>query len=73
MLQEVNPNSKLDPKCLNPFEVREVLQAIRYTDVQPVDRIAHKGLLYNIHAVLPDRVSGQDYLTLMCGQGVNDG
>ena len=46
---------------------------IRSTDVQPADRIAHKGLLYNIHAVLPDRVSGQDYLTLMCSQGVNDG
>ena len=46
---------------------------VRHTDVRPIDRIAHKGLLYNIHAVLPDRVSGQDYLTLMCSQGVNDG
>ena len=46
---------------------------VRHTDVRPIDRIAHKGLVYNIHAVLPDRVSGLDYLTLMCSQGVNDG
>ena len=46
---------------------------VRHTDVRPIDRIAHKGLVYNIHAVLPDRVSGLDYLTLMCSQGVNNG
>ena len=46
---------------------------VRHTDVTQADRIVHKGLFYNIHAVLPDRVSGLDYLTLMCSQGVNDG
>ena len=46
---------------------------VRHTDVRPIDRIAHKGLGYNIQAVVPDSASGLDYLTLMCSQGVNDG
>lgn len=46
---------------------------IRHTDISQSDRIMHKGDVYNIHAVLPDRVSGLEYITLMCSKGVNDG
>ena len=46
---------------------------IRHTDIAQSDRIMHKGDEYNIHAVLPDRVSGLEYITLMCSKGVNDG
>lgn len=36
-------------------------------------RIVHRGQVYNVHGVLADPVSGLEYLTLPCGEGVNDG
>jgi SPP1 family predicted phage head-tail adaptor len=36
-------------------------------------RILHRDRIYNIEAVLPDKVSGLEYLTLMCSEGVNRG
>lgn len=36
-------------------------------------RILHRDLIYNIHGVLTDPVSGLEYLTLPCSEGVSDG
>lgn len=36
-------------------------------------RIIHRGQVYNVHGVLADPVSGLEYLTLPCSEGVNDG
>jgi len=36
-------------------------------------RIIHRGQIYNVHGVLADPVSGLEYLTLPCSEGVNDG
>lgn len=46
---------------------------VRMTDVIPKDRIVYNGVYYNVHAVLPDNVGGQRYLTIMVSSGVNDG
>ncbi|MDF7648097.1 phage head closure protein [Erwiniaceae bacterium L1_54_3] len=47
---------------------------IRYrADVTCKHRILYRGKTYNIEGVLPDPVSGLDYLTLPCSEGVNDG
>ncbi|HBR1869575.1 TPA: phage head closure protein [Klebsiella pneumoniae] len=47
---------------------------IRYRpDVTRKHRILFRGSVYNIEGVLPDAVSGLEYLTLPCSQGVNDG
>lgn len=32
-----------------------------------------RGTLYNINGVLPDNVSGREWVTLVCSSGVNDG
>jgi len=37
------------------------------------NRIVFRGQIYNIEGVLPDAVSGREYLTLPCSEGVNDG
>jgi SPP1 family predicted phage head-tail adaptor len=42
-------------------------------DVTSKHRILHRGKTYNIEGVLPDPVSGLDYLTLPCSEGVSDG
>ncbi len=36
-------------------------------------RVLFRGKILNIHGVLPDPVSGLEYLTLPCSEGVNDG
>lgn len=36
-------------------------------------RIVHRGQIYNIAGMLPDNVSGLEYITIPCGQGVNNG
>jgi len=47
---------------------------IRYReDINADWRIVHRGKIYNVEAVLPDLLSGLDYLTLPCSQGLNDG
>lgn len=38
---------------------------IRARDVDPAMRVVHGADIYNIHAVLPDPVSGREYVTLM--------
>ncbi len=47
---------------------------IRYrADVTTKMRVTHGSEIYNVHGVLPDKVSGREYLTLMVSRGVNDG
>ncbi|WP_223509421.1 phage head closure protein [Rahnella sp. GSA61A] len=47
---------------------------IRYRpDLTAKHRIIFRGKVYNIEGVLPDPVSGLEYFTLPCSQGVNDG
>ena len=36
-------------------------------------RILHRGQVYNIAGLLPDRVSGLEYITIPVSAGVNDG
>lgn len=42
-------------------------------DVTDKCRVIHRGKILNIQGVLPDPVSGLEYLTLPCSEGVNDG
>lgn len=71
---------------VEPLSAREFISAqavqskvsarivIRYRpDVDAAMRIMHRGKMYNIEGVLPDPVSGLEYLTLPCSEGVNDG
>lgn len=47
---------------------------IRYRDdIDASMRISHRGKIYNIEAVLPDNISGLEWITLPCSEGVNDG
>lgn len=47
---------------------------IRYRpDITSKHRIEYRGKIYNVEGVLPDPVSGLDYLTLPCSEGVNNG
>lgn len=36
-------------------------------------RAVHRGLIYNIEAVVPDNKTGNQWLTLHCSSGVNAG
>lgn len=36
-------------------------------------RIIHRGQVFNVHGVLADPVSGLEYMTLPCSEGINDG
>jgi SPP1 family predicted phage head-tail adaptor len=42
-------------------------------DITPKWRAVFRGKIFNIEGVLPDPVSGLEYLTLPCSEGVNDG
>jgi len=47
---------------------------IRYiAGVLPTMRIKHGSDIYNIQGVLPDRVSGRQYLTMPVSRGTNQG
>lgn len=47
---------------------------IRYREnVDASMRIAHRGKIYDIAGVLPDKDSGLEYLTLPCSEGANAG
>lgn len=50
-------------------EVRAKI-VIRYREVNAAMRVLHRGMYYNIHAVLPDADSGREHITLMVGEGV---
>lgn len=74
------------PADIEPLSGREFLAAaasqsqvssritIRYrTGVTAAHRLKQGDVIYNIEAVLPDKKTGREHLTLMCSQGVNDG
>jgi SPP1 family predicted phage head-tail adaptor len=41
--------------------------------VVPSMRVVHRDTAYGIEAVVPDKVSGVDYLTLFCSAGAAEG
>lgn len=48
------------------------------TDIDPKNRIVgkcgcHCGKIYNPKGILEDNITGQEYLTIPCSQGVNSG
>ena len=74
------------PASIEPLSAREFIQAaavqssvtgrivIRYLPgVTAAMRVRHGSLLYNIAGVLPDKVTGREYLTLPVSEGVSDG
>jgi SPP1 family predicted phage head-tail adaptor len=71
---------------IEPLSAREFVQSatnqaqvvaritIRYrTGVTAAMRVVHRGKVYNIAGVLPDKESGREYLTLPVTEGVNEG
>lgn len=46
---------------------------IRARPIDPTMRIVHAGKVYNIVGVLPDNVSGLEYITLPVAEGTNAG
>ena len=74
------------PASIEPLSAREFIQAaavqsavtarivIRYLPgVTAAMRVRHGSLLYNIAGVLPDKITGREYLTLPVSEGVSDG
>lgn len=71
---------------LEPLSAREFIQSgqtqsavtaritMRYRDgLSPSMRLAHRGEIFNIAGLLPDKVSGLEYITIPVSAGVNDG
>lgn len=71
---------------VEPLSAREFIQSgqtqaavtaritIRYrAGLQASMRILHRGQVYNIAGLLPDKVSGLEYITIPVSAGVNDG
>ncbi len=70
---------------VEPLSAREFVQSaagqsevtaritIRTREIFATDRITHRGVVYNIRGVLPDKDSGLEYITLPVGAGVNEG
>lgn len=46
---------------------------IRTRPINAGNRIIFRGEFYNIRAVLPDKESGLEYVSLMCSTGTNQG
>lgn len=73
--------ASVEPLSGREFVAAQAVQAnvsvrivVRYRpDITPAMRIVHGGKVHNIAAVLADKDSGREYLTLMCDQGVNNG
>lgn len=71
---------------VEPLSAREFIQSgqtqvavaaritIRYrAGLQASMRILHRGQVYNIAGLLPDKVSGLEYITIPVSAGVNEG
>lgn len=56
-----------------PSEVSTRITIRHRDDVTAQCRALHRGKVFNIHGVLADQVSGLEYLTLPCSEGVNNG
>ena len=77
--------SKSVPAAIEPLSAREFIAAqavqsqvttrivMRKRPIDATMRIVHRGQVYNVHGVLPDAVSGLEYVTCPCSAGVNDG
>ena len=72
--------------AVEPLSAREFIQSgqtqaavtaritIRYrAGLQASMRILHRGQVFNIAGLLPDKVSGLEYITIPVSAGVNDG
>lgn len=76
-----NVPASVAPLSANDFIAAQAVQSkvmarfvIRYKEgLNAAMRIVYKDKLYNIHGILPDPDSGQDYVTLPCSEGVSDG
>lgn len=71
---------------VEPLSAREFIQSgqtqsavaaritMRYRDgLSPSMRLIHRGEIFNIADLLPDKVSGLEYITIPVSAGVNDG
>lgn len=71
---------------VEPLSAREFIQSgqtqaavtaritMRYRDgLLPSMRMIHRGEIFNIAGLLPDKVSGHEYITIPVSAGVNDG
>lgn len=71
---------------VEPLSAREFIQSgqthsavtaritMRYRDgLSPSMRLVHRGEIFNIAGLLPDKVSGLEYITIPVSAGVNDG
>lgn len=73
--------ASIEPLSARDFIAAQVPQSevtarivIRHRDgVLPSMRALHRGKVYTIRGVLPDPVSGIEYLTLPVSEGVKDG
>lgn len=74
------------PAAIEPLSAREFIAAqavqsqvvaritLRYREgLDASMRIVHKGAIYNIAGLLPDKDSGLEYFTIPVSQGVNQG
>ncbi|QNH21257.1 Phage head-tail joining protein [Xanthomonas sp. GW] len=72
--------------AVEPLSAREFVQSsqtqaavtaritIRYrAGLAPTMRILHRGQVFNIAGLLPDKASGLEYITIPVAAGVNDG
>lgn len=47
---------------------------IRYrTGIDHSMRIVHRNMYYNIEGVIPDHISGLEWIVLPCSEGINEG
>ncbi len=71
---------------VEPLSAREFIQSgqtqsavtarvtMRYRDgLLPSMRLIHRGEIFNIAGLLPDKTSGLEYITIPVSAGVNDG
>lgn len=72
--------ASVEPLSAREFIASQAAQAkvttrivIRHRDgIVPTMRAVHRGTVYNIEGVLPDRDSGLEYLTLACSSADNE-
>ncbi len=71
---------------VEPLSAREFIQSgqtqaavtaritMRYREgMMPTMRLIHRGEIFNIAGLLPDKASGLEYITIPVSAGVNDG
>jgi SPP1 family predicted phage head-tail adaptor len=79
--QPMNVRAEVVPLSAKEFVAAQAVQSqittritIRYRPgLLASMRITFRGQIYNIAGALPDNLSGLEYITLPCSEGVNDG